>query len=80
VVLYVGIWNENEPYVVYLEQRSVQKNLTMLSSAYLRQQAEILIALSQATFDLGVAGRLRIMASEFQNRAAEQEAETRVWR
>jgi hypothetical protein len=31
--------------------------------------------MSRATFDLGVAGRLRIMASEFQNRAAEQEAE-----
>jgi hypothetical protein len=52
----------------------------MVSSAYLRQQAEILIAMSQATFDLGVAGRLRIMASKFQNRAAEQEAETRVCR
>ena len=47
----------------------------MVSSAYLRQQAEILIAMSQATFDLRVAGRLRVMASEFQNRAAEQEAE-----
>jgi hypothetical protein len=47
----------------------------MVISAYLRQQAEILIAMSQTTFDLGVAGRLRIMASEFQNRAAEQEAE-----
>jgi len=46
----------------------------MVSSAYLRQQAEILITMSQATFDLGVAGRLRIMASEFRNRAAEQEA------
>jgi hypothetical protein len=46
----------------------------MVSRAYLRQQAEILIAMSRATFDLGVAGRLRIMASEFQNRAAEQEA------
>jgi hypothetical protein len=44
-------------------------------AAALRQQAEILIAMSQATFDLGVAGRLRMMASEFQNRAAEQEAE-----
>jgi hypothetical protein len=43
----------------------------MVSTAYLRQQAEILIAMSQATFDLGVAGRLRITASEFQNRAAE---------
>jgi hypothetical protein len=47
----------------------------MVISAYLRQQAEILIAMSRATFDLGVAGRLRIMASEFQNRAAGQEAE-----
>jgi hypothetical protein len=55
--------------------RSLQKNSAMASSAYLRQQAEILIAMSQATFDLVVAGRLRIMASEFQNRAAEQEAE-----
>jgi len=45
----------------------------MVSSAYLRQQAEILIAMSRATFDLGVAGRLRIMASELQARAAEQE-------
>jgi hypothetical protein len=41
--------------------------------AYLRQQAEILIAMSRATFDLAVAGRLRGMASEFQARAAEQE-------
>ena len=47
----------------------------MVSTAYLRQQAEILIAMSQATFDLGAAGRLRMMAAEFQNRAAEQEAE-----
>jgi hypothetical protein len=47
----------------------------MVSSAYLRQQAGILIAMSQATFDLGVAGRLRVMASEFQNRAAEQAPE-----
>jgi hypothetical protein len=47
----------------------------MISSAYLRQQAGILIAMSRATFDLGVAGRLRIMASEFQNRAAGQENE-----
>jgi hypothetical protein len=47
----------------------------MISGAYLRQQAEILIAMSRATFDLGVAGRLRAMASELQNSAAEQEAE-----
>jgi hypothetical protein len=47
----------------------------MVSGAYLRQQAEVLIAMSRATLDLGIARRLREMASEFQNRAAEQEAE-----
>jgi hypothetical protein len=45
----------------------------MISGAYLRQQAEILIAMSRATLDLGMAGRLREMASELQARAAEQE-------
>jgi hypothetical protein len=43
--------------------------------AYLRQQAEILIAMSRATLDLGVAKRLREMASELRTRAAEQEDE-----
>jgi hypothetical protein len=47
----------------------------MVSAAYLRQQAEILMAMSRATLDLGVAGRLRAMASELQTRAAEQEEE-----
>ena len=47
----------------------------MVSGAYLRQQAETLISISRATFDLGVAGRLREMASELQTRAAEQEDE-----
>jgi hypothetical protein len=47
----------------------------MASGAYLRQQAEILIAMSRATFDLAIAGRLRAMASELQTRAAEQEDE-----
>jgi hypothetical protein len=47
----------------------------MVSRAYLRQQAEILIAMSRATLDLGIAGRLRQMASELQARAAEQENE-----
>ena len=47
----------------------------MVSGAYLRQQAEVFIAMSRATFDLGVAGRLRAMASELQTRAAEQEDE-----
>ena len=47
----------------------------MVSGSYLRQQAEVLIALSRATFDLAIARRLREMASELQTRAAEQEAE-----
>jgi hypothetical protein len=51
------------------------KESSMVSSAYLRQQAEILIAMSRATLDLGIAGRLRQMASELQARAAEQENE-----
>jgi hypothetical protein len=42
----------------------------MASSAYLRQQAEILITMSRATLDLGIAGRLREMAAEFQGKAA----------
>ena len=45
----------------------------MVSSAYLRQQAEVLTAMSQTTFDLGIAARLREMASQFQARAAEHE-------
>jgi hypothetical protein len=45
----------------------------MISSAYLRRQAEILIAMSRATFDLTIAGRLRRMAAELQDKAAEQD-------
>jgi hypothetical protein len=45
----------------------------MVSSAYLLRQAEILIAMSRSTLDLGVARRLREMASEFQARAAQQD-------
>ena len=52
-----------------------QRNSSMIRGEYLRKQAEILIAMSRATFDLGVAGRLREMASELQTRAAEQEYE-----
>jgi len=48
-----------------------EKARPMVSGAYLRQQAEILVAISRATFDLGVAGRLREMASELQTRATE---------
>ena len=51
------------------------QKVVMISGAYLRQQAEILISISRATFDLGAAGRLREMASELQTRATEQEDE-----
>jgi hypothetical protein len=47
----------------------------MISGAYLRQQAETFIAMSRSTFDLGIARRLREMASELRTRAAEQEDE-----
>ena len=43
--------------------------------AFLRRQAELCIALSRATFDLTVAGRLRILAEELRNRAAQLEDE-----
>ena len=43
--------------------------------SFLRRQAEHCIALSRATFDLTVAGRLRRMADEFCSRASELEDE-----
>jgi len=52
---------------------SFKEEYSMVSGAYLRQQAELLIAMSRTTFDLGIAARLREMASQFQARAAEQE-------
>jgi len=39
----------------------------------LRRQAETLIAMSRATFDLTIAGRLRRLAAELQAKAAEQD-------
>ena len=48
----------------------------MVSGAYLREQAEILDLMSRATFDLGIARRLREMVSEFQTRAAKEEEES----
>jgi len=45
----------------------------MVTGAYLRRQAEILVAMSRATFDLTIAGRLRRMAAELQDKAAEQD-------
>jgi hypothetical protein len=46
----------------------------MVSGAYLRRQAEALIAISRATFDLTIAGRLRRMAEELQDKAAQDKA------
>ena len=43
--------------------------------SFLRRQAEHCIALSRATFDLTVAGRLRAMADEFRARASQWEDE-----
>jgi len=45
----------------------------MISGAYLRRQADILIAMSRATFDLTIAGRLRRIAAELQDKAAEED-------
>lgn len=47
----------------------------MISGAYLRRQAETLVAMSRATFDLTIAGRLRRMAAELQAKAAELDEE-----
>ena len=42
---------------------------------FLSRQAELCIALSRATFDLTVAGRLRAMAEEFRAKASHWEDE-----
>jgi hypothetical protein len=47
--------------------------VAMVSGAYLRRQAETLVAMSRATFDLTIAGRLRRMSAELQAKAAEQD-------
>jgi hypothetical protein len=59
----------------YRAKPSFQGLALMVSGAYLRRQAEILIAMSRATFDLTIAGRLRRMAAELQDKAAEQDKE-----
>jgi hypothetical protein len=40
-------------------------------SNYLQRQAEVLLSLSRATFDLGLAGRLRALAMELRAKAQE---------
>jgi hypothetical protein len=51
---------------------------SMVSSAFLQRQAEILVAMSRATFDLTIAGRLRRMAAELQAKAAELDDEVKL--
>jgi hypothetical protein len=43
----------------------------MRTSDFLRRQAELCLAISRATFDLTMAGRLRTMAAEFNIKATE---------
>jgi len=47
----------------------------MERAMYFRRQAEVLLGLARATIDLGVARRLRSLASEFQNMADELEGD-----
>lgn len=47
----------------------------MVSAMYFRRQAEVLLALSRATIDLMIAGRLRALAAEFRAKADELDAE-----
>jgi len=45
----------------------------MERAMYFRRQAEVLLGLSRATIDLGVARRLRSLAAEFLSKADEVE-------
>ena len=49
-----------------------------MTSNYLLRQAEALLNLSRATFDLAVAGRLRALAAEFRAKAQELEQDGRI--
>jgi hypothetical protein len=44
-----------------------------MTSTYLLRQAEALLNLSRATFDLALAGRLRALADDFRAKAQELE-------
>lgn len=47
----------------------------MATAIYFRRQAEVLLALSRATIDLAIAGRLRALAAEFRAKADELDDE-----
>ena len=49
-----------------------------MTSTYLLRQADALVNLSRATFDLTVAGRLRVLAAEFRVKAQELERDGRI--
>ena len=49
-----------------------------MTSTYLLRQADALLNLSRATFDLTVAGRLRVLAAEFRVKAQELERDGRI--
>jgi hypothetical protein len=51
---------------------------TDMTSTYLLRQADALLILSRATFDLTVAGRLRVLAAEFRVKAQELERDGRI--
>ena len=51
---------------------------TDITSTYLLRQADALLNLSSATFDLTVAGRLRVLAAEFRVKAQELERDGRI--
>jgi hypothetical protein len=49
-----------------------------MTSTYLLGQAEALLNLSRSTFDLTVAGRLRVLAAEFRVKAQELDRNARI--
>ena len=49
-----------------------------MTSTYLLRQAEALLTLSRATFDLAVAGRLRALAAEFRAKAQQLEQDGHI--
>jgi hypothetical protein len=57
------------------EKSPRNRGLGIVTATYLRRQAGVLLSLSRATIDLGIAARLRTMAVEFQSKADEMEEE-----
>ena len=70
-------WNEVAgALLLALEQEGPRAGeIRMERAMYFRRQAEVLLGLARATFDLGVARRLRSLAAEFQDKADEFEGD-----